>query len=124
MRIPLQSDRRRAGAISRTLTANARRRSAERVKRNVASAGRYVIEFDRTRRVPCPLELSTLRLGQRMFFVGEQGRVIAQTRPRVSSDGRFHSSRIKRMTITLARFGPRARYAAKQSTGQRHAERQ
>lgn len=80
---------------------------------------RYLVAVDRRLRIPCPPEASSLRLGQRIYFFSVNGCLTVQTRPRLSRDGRLHSSRVKRMTITLARFGPRARPASRVGTAPR-----
>lgn len=90
------------------MTHYGRRRGSKRAKRAAESSVRHVVELAGNRRALCPPGMPPLRLGQRIFYAVVHGELVAQTWPIVSSDGRLRSSRVRRMAITLARFGPRA----------------
>jgi hypothetical protein len=84
-------------------------KSKRRGWRNAGPISRFETKINKWRHAPLPPGFEPVRLGQRLYFVGEPGRVTVQEFPRVSVSGRLYSCQVRRMTLTLARFWPRTR---------------
>lgn len=81
--------------------------------RRLATPRVYSSFVQRGGRVALPPELSTFRLGQRVYFYRRGDEIGFQIKPKGMVRGRLLSSRIRRTTRTLAAFGPRSRNAAR-----------
>lgn len=71
----------------------------------------YASLVQRGGRVALPPDLSTFRLGQRVYFHVQGREITFQAKPKRVVRGRILSSRIRRTVRTLAAFGPRSRDA-------------
>ncbi|UDF35516.1 UNVERIFIED_ORG: hypothetical protein LHJ69_23715 [Shinella sp. XGS7] len=63
--------------------------------------------------VALPPDLSTFRLGQRVYFHVRGKEIAFQAKPKRAVRGRLLSNRIRRTVRTLAAFGPRTRDASR-----------
>jgi hypothetical protein len=77
-----------------------RRRTARRIYSGIVQKGR---------RIALPPDLSTFRLGQRVYFHVCGHEIGFQAKPKCAVRGRLLSSRIRRAVRTLAVYGPRTR---------------
>lgn len=66
-------------------------------------------------RIALPPDLSTFRLGQRVYFHVCGQDIGFQVKPKRIVRGRLLSSRVRRIVRTLAIYGPRARDASRGS---------
>lgn len=81
------------------------------VRKRVKAPNQFSI-IRKNGRVDLPLDLSSLKIGQRVYFHLLQNEVVIAASPRRNFNGRLLSCRIRRGLRSLAMYGPRATASA------------
>jgi hypothetical protein len=83
--------------------------------RHPTTSRRYSAVIQRGGRVALPPDITSFHLGQRVYFYARDGQIGFQLRPKSTVRGRFFSSRVRRVTRSLAAHGPRVRPPVRRS---------